>query len=156
MFNALDKISPDIITIPETQEHNRLRKELLVENAIEKYGSIDDGINEIRALLITISKKVGNDKVTKDDKADFNKLLTILNIKNVSPTITNSYVKRIIAENLGLINTSLNKLEEKSKTIHMPPPDKPNQKFGSTVQSIQSNDTSPVNYPIDVSSNVSR
>ena len=77
-------------------------------------------------------------------------------MKTVSPTFTNDYAKRIIAENLELIKSSINKLEEIDKATKPPPPSKQKPIFGSTVQSIQSNDISPINYPIDVSSNVSR
>jgi hypothetical protein len=52
-----------------------------------------------------------------------------------------------------MILSSISKLEVLNKP---PPPPKPSPKFGSTTQSIQSKDISPENYPIDVSSNVSR
>jgi hypothetical protein len=155
-FEVLNNKDEKIRTPAETFKHNELRKSILVANAINKYGSIDKGISEISALLDSISAKVVNEKVAGADKIKFNKLLTILNMKTVSPTFTNDYAKRIIAENLSLIKTSLNKLEEIDKATKPPPPSKPKPIFGSTVQSIQSNDTSPIDYPIDISSNVSR
>jgi hypothetical protein len=155
-FEVLNNKDEKIRTPAETFKHNELRKSILVANAINKYGSIDKGISEISALLDSISAKVVNEKVAGADKINFNKLLTILNMKTVSPTFTNDYAKRIIAENLSLIKTSFNKLEEIDKATKPPPPSKPKPIFGSTVQSIQSNDTSPIDYPIDISSNVSR
>jgi len=157
-FRAIDDLDEKGRSPGQHAQHAALRKEVLVAAAIVKFETIDKAISEINTLIAKIENGQPNEMISGGDLIAFNKILALVDMRWKTKSFSNAIAIKILNDNKDIMS-SINKIVDIAKVQKPQPPSKnPSKKppFGSTVQSIRSNDTSPIDYPIDISSNVSR
>ena len=156
-FQAIDAIDDEIRNPGQHAQHAALRKEVLTAAAIVKFNTIDNAVVEIDTLIKKIKKGKPDEMLSGADLIAFNAILILAEMRWKTKTFSNARAIQILDDNKGIM-TSVNKLVDiaNAKKPKPPPPKIKTTPRFATVQSIQSKDISPDNYPIDISSNVSR